>query len=48
MIVHKKDIKKQNLKKPDFSRISFSQKPNPKTVSMGYTGNVIKIKTQKQ
>ena len=39
---------KLKTKKPIFYRISFSQKPNPESVSMGYTGKLIKNKSQKQ
>ena len=42
MIVHSKVIEKRNskLRKPIFYRISFSQKPIPKNVSMGYAGEI--------
>ena len=50
MILHRKRIDKRISNLKNFFPIEnlLSQKHNPKTVSMGYTGNVIKIKTQKQ
>ena len=50
MIVHRKDrkdIKKRILKKPVLHRKSFSQKPKPKIVSMGYTEKLLKKLKQK-
>ena len=49
MIVHRKDVKKQNskIKKTLFSRKSTSENPFSKLVSMGYAGEILKCKTQK-